>query len=1472
MNTSYKAHPDRTPRSHKRYLLVSITLALTSLLASVQFANAAPITFTNAAGGNWSVGANWNPAGPPASSSDVVFGDGAGNSTTTEDILSATINSMTYNQDNGSQQTTIIPSGQTLTIASGVAAGSAELNVGSTSASTTSTTLVPAAIQGLSSTLSLTGSGDIWVSQGNSTAGGHLATLDLSQLGTLNANIGRLLVGVNVSGINRPAGVLFLAQTNNLTLSGGSPEVEVAEATSNGNIGQANTVLSFGQQNRVFANVMRLGGDKCMATINFAAAHSGAPSLLMRAADGVSPCSVIDFGYNAGNGGTGTAESLTADFSAGTVDISASVVHIPQGQPGSGSGPATSTVTLGAGNFAVPDLEIGYGNATAANSGGTTGTLNVNNNGLFSTGAVVTCSTVLNLARTNTASTTIAPVTGTLSINGGTVIANAITSGGGTSGIAINTGTLLVSNTVGSLSRPIGTLGANGATLDVPLSFTGGAITVSNLITGGGNVVNITAIPGIASYPVTFTLIQYQGTEGGSGPGTFTLNSLPAATPNYVGTIVDTGNGVVQIQLTSGPTAVLSTTWTGTTDNNWDYVTPNWLYQGVAADFVDGRATIFDDSSTQTNILLDASPLSPSSITVTNNVRQYTFGGTGFLSSGTLVKSGSSRLTLDNGGNNNLPTIVINNGTLQLGAGDANGGLASVNITNNGALVVDHTDNVTLSGAIAGNGTLTQGGSGTLILSGANTYNGATSVTNGTLEIDQTSAGTGPVNTSAGTVLSGIGIVNGLVTVQGTLSPGTASGGQGTFQAGGGLTLSAGGTGNFGLNAAFPTLGDSVAVNGNLVVNNNAINISFNGVPSDGSYPLFTYTGTLSGAFNPTVTGTHFTAAVDTNSFGSVNLDVSGSGYALEWASTSSGEWDNVSSNWNNLGNSTQSSFLSGDSVLFDDTNGVVTTIDIPSGTTVYPLSITDTATNNNFTISGAGHISGSSGIVMSGLGTLAIATANSFTGPVDIQAGVLQTQNGAALGSASSVTVESNATLDVDGQNLGSAIITASGPGVGGGGAIVNNGANDTQALRQLVLVGDTTIGGSGLFEMNNSGGTASLSTGSNPYNLTKVGANQWDFQNLATFDSALSNIDIQAGSLLFNGITPGMGDSNATLTVETGASLALGNNQIVFNKHFVLNGDGVNLTINNQGGANDVLAGPVALNGDCVFNIGGTQLIISNTISGSGGLIKQGNSPLILTAPNSYMGNTVINAGSLVLDGTTISTSPTITVSAGATLDTGGSGLILVSGQTLNGNGTVTAGLVAGAGSTVSPAVTPGSSSVGVLTVSGAITLSGTNIMQLDPANETNDVLASSSSISYGGTLVLTNLSSLASGNSFKLFKASSYSGSFGNIIPATPGPGLAWDTSALKTSGTLNVVSSALPKFGGIKVAGGNVILSGSNGVPFNTYYVLTSTNVAASVATWTPIATNTFNSDGSFSFTNSVTPPLTRRFYLLELPGN
>jgi hypothetical protein len=49
------------------------------------------------------------------------------------------------------------------------------------------------------------------------------------------------------------------------------------------------------------------------------------------------------------------------------------------------------------------------------------------------------------------------------------------------------------------------------------------------------------------------------------------------------------------------------------------------------------------------------------------------------------------------------------------------------------------------------------------------------------------------------------------------------------------------------------------------------------------------------------------------------------------------------------------------------------------------------------------------------------------------------------------------------------------------------------------------------------------------------------------------------------------------------------------------------------------------------------------------------------------------------------------------------------------------------------------------------------------------------------------------LVAGDSFKLFNAGSYGGSFASIVPASPGAGLVWNTSSLATSGTLSVVSS-------------------------------------------------------------------------------
>lgn len=170
----------------------------------------------------------------------------------------------------------------------------------------------------------------------------------------------------------------------------------------------------------------------------------------------------------------------------------------------------------------------------------------------------------------------------------------------------------------------------------------------------------------------------------------------------------------------------------------------------------------------------------------------------------------------------------------------------------------------------------------------------------------------------------------------------------------------------------------------------------------------------------------------------------------------------------------------------------------------------------------------------------------------------------------------------------------------------------------------------------------------------------------------------------------------------------------------------------------------------------------------------------------------------------------------------------------------------------------------------IDGHLALSGTNIMELDPANATNDVLKSGFTITYGGTLNLVSLGALSGNSSFKLFSASSYLGSFSSITPATPGPGQAWDTSALGTTGTIKVVTTTPPSFGSIAIVGTSVVFSGSNGVASNPYYVLASTNVAWARTNWIRIATNTFDLNGNFAFTNSLTPPMPQRFYLLELP--
>jgi autotransporter-associated beta strand protein len=247
---------------------------------------------------------------------------------------------------------------------------------------------------------------------------------------------------------------------------------------------------------------------------------------------------------------------------------------------------------------------------------------------------------------------------------------------------------------------------------------------------------------------------------------------------------------------------------------------------------------------------------------------------------------------------------------------------------------------------------------------------------------------------------------------------------------------------------------------------------------------------------------------------------------------------------------------------------------------------------------------------------------------------------------------------------------------------------------------------------------------------------------------------------------------------------------------------------------------------------------------------------------------------SGTVILGGTTTATA-TI-VSNGTLLVNGTLGpqaaspVSVYSGAVLAGTGTIRQPVTVFSGGTLSPGA-----SLDTLTISNSLTLQAgsSTYVELNQSAGTNDLVRGISTLTYGGSLIVTNLAgALAVSNAFKLFDATNYSGAFDTYILPPLAAGQSWDTSGLTNNGTLKIVGAGPTplKISSISLTPSGLVVSGSSALGGANYSVLTSTNVLAPLSVWTSVATNQFDVNGDFIFTNAFDPAEPQRFFLIRVP--
>jgi len=320
----------------------------------------------------------------------------------------------------------------------------------------------------------------------------------------------------------------------------------------------------------------------------------------------------------------------------------------------------------------------------------------------------------------------------TLNLFTGSTVTGSLNGGGGTNAITLDgTGTASLPGTINNFQT---LTKVNTGTWQLTGVVSGGlAITVAN-----GNLTLSGNSPGFAGSVLVNPLGTLQlgnGGTTGSIAGNITDNGLVAF--NRSDTVAFAG-------VISG-TGAVSQAGTGTTvlTKNNTYSGGTFFNAGILQISSDANlgspvsGVIFNGGTLQLGSSLNLAPTRP----ITLNAAGGMIDTQGFTSTiaqgisglGALSKAGAGTLLLT-GDNTYSGGTTIGNGTLQLGNGGITGSVIG-NITDNAALAINRSSNITLPGVISGSGSFAQNGTGTTILTENNTYTGGTTINNGTLQL-----------------------------------------------------------------------------------------------------------------------------------------------------------------------------------------------------------------------------------------------------------------------------------------------------------------------------------------------------------------------------------------------------------------------------------------------------------------------------------------------------------------------------------------------------------------------------------------------------------------------------------------------------------------------------------------------------------------------------------------------------------------